>query len=152
GISTNVPKEFLSEDGDNLALVLNELDFHGVHERIKHYLNRFCDRFEDVKIRVGGGLAQAFLRESELSEALAAIRMSDGTLKFLCLLAAVFNPIPPPLICIEEPELGMHPDALKLIAEVLVEASQNVQLIVTTHSEALVDALSDHPEYVVVCE
>jgi predicted ATPase len=152
GISTSVPKDFLSDDGDNLALVLNELDFHGVHERIKDYLIRFCERFEDVKIRVGAGLAQTFLRESGLVESLAGMRISDGTLKFLCILAAVFNPSPPPLICIEVPELGMHPDALRLIAEVLVEASQSVQLIVTTHSEALVDALSDHPEHVVVCE
>jgi predicted ATPase len=80
------------------------------------------------------------------------MRMSDGTLKFLCLLAALFNPSPPPLICIEEPELGMHPDALKLVAEALVEASEHVQLVVTTHSEALIDALSGHPDCVLVCE
>ena len=145
-------KEYLSEGGDNLALVLHELDFQGVHERIRHYITRFCERFEDVKVRVGAGIAQAFLRENGLSESRSAMRMSDGTLKFLCLLAALFNPTPPPLICIEEPEIGMHPDALKLIAEALVEASESVQLIVTTHSEALIDALSDRPDYVIVCE
>jgi predicted ATPase len=152
GIATTVPKDFLSEGGDNLALALHELDFQGAHNRIKDYIRRFCDRFEDVKIRVGAGLAQAFLRETGLAESLSAIRMSDGTLKFLCLLAALFNPTPPPLMCIEEPELGMHPDALQLIAEALVEASQSVQLIITTHSEALVDALSEYPESVLVCE
>jgi len=46
----------------------------------------------------------------------------------------------------------MHPDALKLVAEVLIEASQNVQLIVTTHSDALIDALSAQPDVVLVCE
>jgi predicted ATPase len=45
----------------------------------------------------------------------------------------------------------MHPDALALIAEALVDASDRTQLIVTTHSEALIDALSDQPEAVVVC-
>ncbi len=151
GISTSVPKDFLSEGGDNLALVLAELDFRGIHARIRDYLARFCERFEDVKIRVGEGLAQAFLWEAGLSVALSGIRMSDGTLKFHCLLAALFNPSPPPLICIEEPELGMHPDAMRLIAEALVEASERVQLIITTHSEALIDALSDRPECVLVC-
>jgi predicted ATPase len=152
GIGTNVAKDFLSEGGDNLALVLHELDFQGAHDRIKYYVTRFCERFEDVKVRVGEGLAQVFLRESGLVDSLSAMRMSDGTLKFLCLLAALFNPSPPPLICIEEPELGMHPDALKLVAEALVEASEHVQLVVTSHSEALIDALSGHPDCVLVCE
>lgn len=152
GIGTTVAKDFLSDGADNLALVLHELDFRGMHERIRTYLKRFCDRFDDVKVRVGAGLAQAFLLENGLVDPLSAMRMSDGTLKFLCLLAVLFNPQSPPLICLEEPELGMHPDALKLIAEVLVEASQSVQLIVTTHSDALIDALSDQPDAVLVCE
>ena len=152
GISTSVPKDYLWEGADNLALVLHELDFLGVHDRVREYLKRFCDRFEDVKVRVGEGLARTFLRETGLSDMLSGIRMSDGTLKFLCLLAVLFHPKPAPLVCIEEPELGLHPDALRLVAEVLVEASELTQLIITTHSEALVDALSDRPESVLVCE
>ncbi len=152
GVATTSPKDSLSDGGDNLALVLQEMDFLGVHDRFRDYLRRFCERFEDVKVRVGAGLAQAFLREDGLVEPLSAVRMSDGTLKFLCLLAALFHPTPPPLMCIEEPELGMHPDALRLIAEALVEASERIQLVITTHSEALIDALSEHPEAVLVCE
>ncbi|MGA2742275.1 MAG: AAA family ATPase [Bryobacteraceae bacterium] len=152
GISAAAPKDSLSEGADNLALVLHQLDFLGAHDRIKEYLQRFCDRFEDVKVDVGEGLARTFLRESGLSDMLSGIRMSDGTLKFLCLLAVLFHPKPAPLVCIEEPELGLHPDALRLVAEMLVEASQQMQLIVTTHSEALIDALTDRPESVLVCE
>jgi predicted ATPase len=152
GISTSVPKDYLWEGADNLALVLHELDILRVHDRVREYLKRFCDRFEDVKVRVGEGLARTFLRETGLSDMLSGIRMSDGTLKFLCLLAVLFHPKPAPLVCIEEPELGLHPDALRLVAEVLVEASELTQLIITTHSEALVDALSDRPESVLVCE
>jgi predicted ATPase len=152
GISTSVPKDYLWEDAGNLALVLHELDFLGGHDRVREYLHRFCDRFEDVKVRVGEGLARPFLREAGLSDMLSGIRMSDGTLKFLCLLAVLFHPKPAPLVCIEEPELGLHPDALRLVAEVLVEASERTQLIITTHSEALVDALTDRPESVLVCE
>ena len=87
-----------------------------------------------------------------LSQPTPSNRLSDGTLKFLCLLAVLLNPQPPPLICIEEPELGLHPDALSLVAEALAEASERTQLIVTTHSPALVDAFSGRPEAVVVCE
>jgi predicted ATPase len=61
-------------------------------------------------------------------------------------------PSPPPLICIEEPELGLHPDALALVAEMLVEASTRTQLIVTTHSDVLVSALTEHVESVLVSE
>lgn len=152
GISAAAPKSSLAEGADNLALVLHQLDFLGVHDRVASYLKRFCERFEDVKVDVGEGLARTFLREAGLSEMLSAFRMSDGTLKFLCLLAVLFHPKPAPLVCIEEPELGLHPDALRLVAEVLVEASEHMQLIITTHSEALIDALSDHPESVLVCE
>jgi predicted ATPase len=152
GVPTNIAKDMLQDGGDNLALVLHELDFLGVHERIRSYLSRFCERFEDVKIRLGEGLAQIHLREGGLTEMLSAIRMSDGTLKFLALLAALFHPQPPPLMCIEEPEVGLHPDALQLVAEALLEASESMQLIVTTHSDALVDSLTERPETVLVCD
>ena len=56
------------------------------------------------------------------------------------------------MICIEEPELGLHPDAVTLLADVLVQASARTQLIVTTHSDQLVSALTDHANSVLVCE
>ena len=55
-------------------------------------------------------------------------------------------------MCIEEPELGLHPDVLPTLTELLLEASERGQLIVTTHSEVLVDALTHQPECVVICE
>ena len=81
-----------------------------------------------------------------------ATRLSDGTLRYLCLLAILCDPDPPPLICIEEPELGLHPDVLPKLADHLLAASRRTQLIVTTHSDVLVDAMSEQPESVVVCE
>jgi len=56
------------------------------------------------------------------------------------------------LICIEEPELGLHPDVMPEISRLLLEASERTQIIVTTHSSTLVDALSDQPDAVIVCE
>ncbi len=67
-------------------------------------------------------------------------------------MALLLDPTPPPLICIEEPEIGLHPDILPTIAEMLIEASQRTQLIITTHSDSLVSALSAYPEAVIVCE
>jgi predicted ATPase len=72
--------------------------------------------------------------------------------RYLCLLALLCDPSPPPLIGIEEPELGLHPDLLPKVADLLVEASQRTQIVVTTHSDILVDALTDRPETVVVVE
>ena len=85
-------------------------------------------------------------------EPLVSWRLSDGTLKFLCLLAVLLEKELSPLICIEEPEVGLHPEAIQIVAEALVDASERTQLVVTTHSEALIDALSDRPENVLVTE
>ena len=70
----------------------------------------------------------------------------------MCLLAILCHPDPPPLVCIEEPELGLHPDVLPELAKLLISASERTQLIVTTHSEILVDALTETPDNVLVCE
>jgi predicted ATPase len=150
GIASSVPKDYPSDGGDNLALILLEMDFFGLHERIRMYLNRFCERFDDVRVRLEGQVARAWLKEQGLLEPLPSVRLSDGTLKFLCLLAVLLHPDPPPLVCIEEPEQGLHPDAIQIVAQALVEASERMQLIVTTHSEALVDAFTDRPECVLV--
>ena len=81
-----------------------------------------------------------------------ASRASDGTLRFLCLLTILCHPSPPPLVCIEEPELGLHMDMLPIIAGLMVEAAQRTQLVVTTHSDIFIDALTDTPEAIIVCE
>ena len=56
------------------------------------------------------------------------------------------------MICLEEPELGLHPDIIPTLAELLREAATRTQLIVTTHSTLLVEAFSKEPESVCVCE
>jgi predicted ATPase len=71
-------------------------------------------------------------------------------LHYLFLMALLLDPTPPPLLCIEEPEIGLHPAILPLIADMLIEASQRTQLIVTTHSDALISTLP--PESVIICE
>jgi predicted ATPase len=152
GAHTSLPKDFLDDTGYNLAVVLHEMTFSGTIERVNEYLRRLADQFEDVRVRLDSGVAQVAVKEKGIEQPIPATRLSDGTLKFLCLMALLLHANPPPLICLEEPELGLHPDALQLVAEVLRDAADRTQLIVTTHSEALIDALSGEPEAVVVCE
>ena len=95
---------------------------------------------------------QIFIREKGLSQPIPAPRLSDGTLHYLFLMALLLDPNPPPLLCIEEPELGLHPDIFPIIADMLIAATHRTQLIVTTHSDGLVSALSEHADSVLVCE
>jgi predicted ATPase len=153
GINSSALAESLSEDGSNLALVLNELNLYNGLKRVNEALRRFCDFLTEVVPSTRGGITQLYVREEGVSEPFSSTSLSDGTLRLLCLLAILLDPTPPPpLVCIEEPEVGLHPDAIRMVADLLIEASSMTQLIVTTHSPALVDALSDQPDSVVVCE
>lgn len=150
---TSLPDDFLLEDASNLALVLNDFEHRmGPKHEVLKRLKEFYDDVEDFSTKIRGGTVQLFLHEKGLSHGVPAMRLSDGTLRYLCLLVILCHPTPPPLMCIEEPELGLHPDILPTIAELLKEASERTQLIVTTHSDALVSALSDAPESILVCE
>jgi predicted ATPase len=148
----DLPGDFLSENADNLALVLNDLENRSETRRtINEYLAKFYDSAEAVTSRLQGGTVQIFIHERGLKE-IPGTRLSDGTLRYLCLLAVLCHPSPPPLICLEEPEIGLHPDILPTVAELLVNASKRTQLIVTTHSDVLVSALGAETDSVLVCE
>ncbi len=141
----------LEEDCLNLGLFLSKLrKTPKVKAAIIGNLKKLYEGLTDFEVVAEGGTVQVFFTEGEFS--ISATRLSDGTLRFLCLLAILCDPEPPPLICIEEPELGLHPDILPTVADLLKEASQRTQIIVTTHSDILVDAMTDCPESVVVCE
>ena len=140
-------------DASNLALVLSDLlNQPSVKEQVLDRMRDFYATFLDVTTTVIGGTVQIFFHEKGLRDAVPATRLSDGSLRYLCLLAVLCHPSPPPVVCIEEPELGLHPDIIPEVAKLLVEASSRTQIFVTTHSDVLVDALTDVPEAVVVCE
>lgn len=147
----DLPDDALLPDNRNLALVLNQIE-HTDGTRLNDMLRRFFPRFERLSTRISGGTVQFYLHESGFSTPIPATRLSDGTIRFVALLASVLSVAPPPLLCIEEPELGLHPDAVAHLADLLLEASDRMQLVVTTHSEALVGALTKQPDAIVVCE
>jgi predicted ATPase len=149
---TDLPADFLLPDGSNLGLVLHGLSQTSVdRDELAGYLQRFYEPARSIATRIVGGTLQLFVEE-EGGKLIPATRLSDGTLRFLCLLAILCHPDPPPVVAIEEPELGLHPDILPTVAELLRNASERTQLFVTTHSDALVSALSDTPESILVCE
>ena len=143
----------LLEDASNLGLVLNDLlNQPTVKRQLLESLRGFYSSVEDVFTSVSGGTVQIFFHESDLRHAVPATRLSDGSLRYLCLLAVLCHPDPPPVVCIEEPELGLHPDVIPEVAKLMVEASSRSQLFVTTHSDILVDELTGTPDSVIICE
>jgi predicted ATPase len=148
----DLPNSILSNDGQNLGLILNRI--RGVPAAKAKLLQNLEFIYEGVKgvdVHVEGGTVQVFLHEHRWT--VPATRISDGTMKWLCLLAILLNPASyQRIVCIEEPELGLHPDLIPSLADLLREASGRMQLIVTTHSDLLVDALTETPEVVIVCE
>lgn len=150
---TDDPDDFLLEDASNLGLVLNDLEHReDTRKFLTDEFRKFYDTANVISSKIQGGTIQVFVHEKGLSRPVPATRLSDGTLRYLCLLSILCHPDPPPLICLEEPELGLHPDILPTIAELLIDAAQRTQLVVTTHSDILVSALSENPETILVCE
>jgi predicted ATPase len=133
----------LSESMNDLALALNGLEKTAAHEKIRVLLQELKETYLDYVTRILFGRVGLELVESPFDLPLPAKRLSDGTLRFLALAAILLQSNPPPLICLEEPELGMHPDMIRIVAGMIIDASTKTQLIVTTHSEHLLTALQD---------
>lgn len=148
---TDLLSDRLAADNRNLALVLNHIE-HEDGVRLNDALKQFLPRFKRLSTYVRGGVIELFLHEDGFPSPFPATRLSDGTIRFMATLATLLNPTPPPLVCVEEPELGLHPDAVSALGSMLVEASERMQLIVTTHSEALVSTMTNDVSSVVVCE
>jgi predicted ATPase len=149
--SADLPSDALEEDFSNLGLFLNHLDgMQAAKKAVVQHLSHLYEGLENYYVGVRGGTVEVFMIEG--GHKIPASRLSDGTLRYLCLLAILCDPTPPPLICIEEPELGLHPDMLPQLADLMIEASERTQLVVTTHSDVFVDAFTERPECVVVVE
>jgi predicted ATPase len=141
----------LAEDFSNLGLILSKYRKHTETKRgIVEELKNLNPSIEDYEIIAEAGSVQIFLVEN--GKAVPASRLSDGTLRYLCLLTILCDPDPRGPVCIEEPELGLHPDLIPEVARLIVGASKKRQVIITTHSDILVDALSNMPESIIVCE
>lgn len=95
---------------------------------------------------------QMRIRLRSLKREIAAADLSDGTLRFLFLLAVLADPSPPSLIAIDEPETGLHPSMLPIVAEYARQASIKSQVILTTHSPDFLDAFGSNPPTTTIVE
>ena len=148
---SDVRQDRLAEALDNLPIVLQALRRDlATKQLLRKFLADLSPAFNDFDVIPEGGRLQLYLEEAKWQ--IPANRLSDGTLRFLCLLALLVKPRTASLLVIEEPELGLHPDMMPVIAELLREAATTTQVIVTTHSRDLVDCFSSTPDVVLVCE
>jgi predicted ATPase len=83
------------------------------------------------------------LKMPEFQRPFEARELSDGTLHYLCLLAALLSPRPPAVLALNEPEASIHPDLLGPLAELVVKASRDSQLWITTHSTVLAGVIHE---------
>ena len=134
----------LRSDGSNAASVLREIEREvpGDRDSLLDLLEDIVPGLVDVKSKqYGNKLSLEFVQKWTESKQVTfeAFNMSDGTLRILGLLAAVFQPSDPSVLVIEEPEASMHPGALGPILDLLRHASRFMQVIVTTHSPDVLD-------------
>jgi predicted ATPase len=147
----DVPTERLIEGLDNLPARLAALKRDpAVKAALKAKLTEVSPGFDDIEITPEGGALQLYLQDGP--RMISSYRLSDGTLRYLMLLAVLLDPSPPPLVLIEEPECSLHPDVLPTLRDLILDAGQRTQIIVTTQSPTFLDAWTDHAASVVMCD
>ncbi len=147
----DLSSERLRTDGRNLAHVVKRIrENEQSNAKFMEFLTELYEDISDVTVEEAHAYYFLYVLENEQKRRVE--RISDGTLRYLALLAILCDPEPPKLICLEEPELGLHPDLIHVIARAIRYASERTQIIATTHSVSLVDDFTDMPESIVVCE
>jgi predicted ATPase len=145
----------VSSDGQNLVAVLHTLyESNPEFERtIDDAMSAaFPTDYEKLKFpAVEDGRVQLRLRRRQGKRLHSAADLSDGTLRFLLLATILATPDPPPLIAIDEPEVGLHPRMLPIIAELAVEASRKTQVVLTTHAPEMLDAFGETLPDTTIC-
>lgn len=130
-------EENLLPDASNLMSILNRIknNFSFDYAKIEKYIQKINPYFRDIGFDLVGSKIYMVLREQFLSKSIPIENISGGTLQYLCLLAICFNPKRGSIICLDEPEIGLHPDMIHSIAEALKAASGgHTQFIIATHS------------------
>ncbi|MBX3084612.1 MAG: AAA family ATPase [Anaerolineae bacterium] len=136
--------EHLSREGDNLSNYTRYLsDQHqSVFNNILDKLAQRIPRLEKVRAQVtADGRVMLQFKDKSFSQPFVARFVSDGTVKMFAYLALLNDPNPPPLLCIEEPENGLHPQLLQILVAEFRAHSQHTQVFMSSHSPHLVNYL-----------
>lgn len=141
-IGTRTP--VLSADGGDLAAALQTIVEIGDEVVLAEAID---DAFPgaSISVTVNEGYFELFMQQKGLLRPLRASELSDGTLRYLLLTAALLSPRPAPLIVLNEPETSLHPDLLEPLGRLVTRAAEKTQVIVVSHARALVDTLAALP-------
>ncbi len=141
--------DVLDADGANLFQILNTIQLKSTEagDAIEKDLKEVNPNFDRLQFQpLGQGGMLTYLREIGLKTPIPAAHVSDGTLRYLCLLAIAHNPDRGRLICLDEPERGLHPDMLAGVARLLLDdghakpdAPRHTSYVVATHSPQLLN-------------
>jgi predicted ATPase len=137
-IGTRTP--VLAGNGADLAATIATIQEIGAADELDETI---ADAFPGASLEIGGsdGYCELQLSPHGLLRPLSAAELSDGTLRYLLLAAALLSPRPPELMILNEPETSLHPDLLAPLARLIRRASGRSQVIVVSHARALVAAL-----------
>lgn len=130
----------MSGDGSDLAASIATI--HAIGDS-RAFTDSIEDAFAGCEVGIGGDdLASVEMRQPGLLRPLGAGELSDGTLRYLLLVAALLSPRPPDIMVLNEPEVSLHPSLLAPLARLLVRASERCQIVVVSHSEPLIEQLT----------
>lgn len=138
----------LNASGDNLGTVLHELltrdELRELASELQDFVKAAYPQVDNISVETAyGGEPRVLvrIREVGLGRPMEVWELSDGMLRFLLLCTALLNPLPG-LIAIDEPEIGLHPRLLPIVADLVRSASEQTQVLITTHSPQLLNAFS----------
>jgi predicted ATPase len=141
--------EYLRPDASNLAAFLYRLsdEYEDVYKQIRKTICLAIPFFDDFvlkpqKLPTEEEQIRLLWRQKDSDYSLWPSQLSDGSIRFICLVTALLQPNPPSTIIIDEPELGLHPYAITLLGSLLRSASNRMQVIISTQSVALVNEFS----------
>ncbi len=146
----------LNQDASNIAAFLLQLRkmYNEAYEKIRETIQLIAPFFDDFLLepekRGGNEVVRLEWRQKGSSYPFQPWQLSDGTIRFICLTTALLQPNPPSIVIIDEPELGLHPFALDVLAGLFRDTSIRTQVIVSTQSAALLNHFE--PDEVIVVD
>jgi len=132
----------LADDGHDLAAALATIEEMGNGADLHHAIEQAFPRSQ-LQVTGERGQFTLSLAVPGIRRAMTGFELSDGTLRFLCLAAALLSPRPPELLVLNEPETSLHPDVLPALGDLIATATQQTQVVVTTHSADLAAHLTE---------
>jgi predicted ATPase len=135
----------MSNDGLDVAAALATIRGIGNGDALNSAID---DAFPGSRLQIDAEYGQfnigLHMRGFHPDRPFSALELSDGTLQYLCLLAALLSPRPPALLALNEPETSIHPDLNEPLAKLIVQASKRSQIWITTHSRELANFITKH--------